>query len=72
MMADPRARAKMRNFFLDWLELEETDLAKDKSQFPQFDEAVVADLRRSLELFIEQAGTGVQFKIPGWLVVRGI
>lgn len=54
MMMNPRARAKMRRFFQDWLELEERDLAKDKSQFPEFDETVVADLRRSLELFIEQ------------------
>ncbi len=53
MMSNPRARAKMRTFFHHWLELEDRDLAKDKSQFPAFDEKVVADLRRSLESFIE-------------------
>ncbi len=54
MMADPRAKAKMRSFFRSWLELEERDLAKDKQMFPDFDEAVIADLRRSLESFIER------------------
>jgi hypothetical protein len=54
MLADPRAKAKMRSFFQNWLELEERDLAKDKQMFPEFDEAVIADLRRSLELFIER------------------
>jgi hypothetical protein len=54
MMSDRRAKAKMRSFFHTWLELEERDLAKDKQMFPEFDESVVADLRRSLELFIER------------------
>ena len=54
MIASPRARAKMHGFFDHWLELGERDLAKDKAMFPEFDEAIIADLRRSLELFIEQ------------------
>ncbi|MDA1275994.1 MAG: DUF1592 domain-containing protein [Verrucomicrobia bacterium] len=54
MIADPRARAKIRGFFHEWLELDERDLAKDKSLFPEFDEAVIADLRYSLNLFLEQ------------------
>jgi hypothetical protein len=54
MLADPRAKAKMREFFHHWLELEERDLAKDRGMFPEFDETVIADLRHSLELFIEQ------------------
>ncbi len=54
MIADPRARTKMRGFFHHWLELGERDLAKDKEMFPEFDEAVIADLRRSLELFIDR------------------
>jgi hypothetical protein len=44
----------MRGFFQHWLELEERDLAKDRAMFPQFDEAVVADLRTSLDLFLEE------------------
>jgi hypothetical protein len=54
MITNPRARAKMRDFFRQWLELDERDLAKDKAMFPEFDEVVVSDLRRSLELFIDQ------------------
>jgi hypothetical protein len=54
MISDPRAKAKMREFFHHWLEFEERDLAKDKEMFPEFDEAVTADLRQSLELFLEQ------------------
>ena len=40
-------------FFHHWLELDERDLAKDQERFPEFDEAVMADLRRSLEMFVE-------------------
>ncbi|MEZ6063002.1 MAG: DUF1592 domain-containing protein [Planctomycetaceae bacterium] len=54
MMEDGRAKAKMAGFFRKWLELEERDLAKDKAMFPEFDEAVIADLRKSLELFIDR------------------
>lgn len=54
MLDDPRARTKMQAFFRHWLELEELDLAKDMQIYPEFDEAVIADLRRSLELFVDQ------------------
>jgi len=54
MMSDPRAKSKMRRFFDEWLELEYRDLSKDKELFPEFDESVIADLRRSLELFIDR------------------
>ena len=54
MVAHPRTRAKMRSFFHNWLELEDRDLSKDKQMFPNFDEDVIADLRRSLDLFIER------------------
>ncbi len=53
MLRDGRARAKMRGFFQHWLELEERDLSKDEQMFPDFDEHVIADLRKSLELFLE-------------------
>ena len=58
MLEDPRARAKMGGFFEHWLELEERDLAKDKSLFPEFDEAVIADLRESLLRFVDQVVWG--------------
>ena len=54
MLGSPRARAKMRDFFHGWLELDERDMAKDKQKFPGFDEAVIADLRFSLEQFLEE------------------
>lgn len=55
MMADPRAKAKLSGFLERWLKLDvETDLQKDAAQFPGFDNALVADLRRSLELFVER------------------
>ncbi len=55
MVADPRARAKLRGFFDHWLELERAALAaKDPKAFPGFDEAMLADLRDSLWMFIDE------------------
>ncbi|MCS1407609.1 MAG: Anti-sigma-I factor RsgI3 [Verrucomicrobia subdivision 3 bacterium] len=54
MLRDPRARAKVRRFFHHWLEIEERDLTKDETLFPQFDAGIAADLRYSLELFVDQ------------------
>jgi hypothetical protein len=55
MVADPRAWAKLRAFFLQWLKVENPpDLAKDRKVLPEFDEAAAADLRNSLELFLER------------------
>ncbi len=55
MAADPRARAKLNEFFQRWLKLDvESELNKDPEAFPGFDETLVADLRRSLELFVER------------------
>lgn len=54
MLNDPRAKAKMRGFFHQWLELDRAqDVTKDSRQFPQFTPAVMADLRTSLELFLD-------------------
>ena len=55
MVGDPRARAKTNEFFQRWLKLDsEADLQKDAEDYPGFDAALVADLRRSLELFVER------------------
>jgi hypothetical protein len=55
MLADPRARVKVREFLLTWLKVEHVpDLAKDPKRFPGFDAAVAADLRTSLELFLDE------------------
>jgi hypothetical protein len=54
MVADVRAKAKLKRFFEHWLLIEHAgDLAKDTKRFPSFDPATVADLRTSLELFVE-------------------
>ncbi len=59
MVADPRATAKMRQFFHHWLNVEHVhDLAKDAKKFPGFDAAVIADLRTSLDLFVADAALG--------------
>lgn len=56
LLADPRARAKLHEFFLHWLKVEHAgDLAKDVKRFPGFDLAAAADLRTSLELFLDEA-----------------
>jgi cytochrome c553 len=54
MLADPRARAKMHSFLLAWLRIDQSpELAKDVKRFPGFDPALAADLRTSLELFVD-------------------
>jgi hypothetical protein len=54
MLADPRARAKLRGFLLAWVHADQPyDLTRDAKKFPGFDPATVADLRTSLELFLD-------------------
>jgi hypothetical protein len=54
MLTDLRARAKMREFFLRWLNVDPVpDLAKAPNRFPDFDLAAASDLRSSLELFLD-------------------
>jgi hypothetical protein len=54
MARDPRARAKLRAFFHHWLALDKVgDLDKDPAVYPGFDGALVADLRTSLDRFVE-------------------
>lgn len=55
MVGDLRTRAKLREFFLQWLRVEQNpELSKDPKQYPDFSEAVVSDLRTSLDLFLEE------------------
>jgi len=55
MLADRRARTKLRGFLLEWLKLDQVaELPKDPKQFPGFDASVVSHLRTSLELFLEE------------------
>ena len=54
MVSNPRAQAKLRGFFEHWLELDRVqDISKDHDTFPDFDQALLADLRTSLDHFID-------------------
>lgn len=54
MLGDPRARAKMLAFLHHWLHLSRAeDLSKDAKLFPGFTPEIIADLRTSLNLFLE-------------------
>lgn len=59
MLKDPRAKAKLRGFFHHWLELDRAEtISKDMKAFPGFDAAVLADLRTSLEQFLDEVVWG--------------
>ena len=54
MMARPQARARLKEFFHDWLSFEEADdNNKDHGAYPDFDDAIVSDLRASLDAFVD-------------------
>ncbi|HWB05209.1 MAG TPA: DUF1592 domain-containing protein [Verrucomicrobiales bacterium] len=55
MMADPRAKAKLKEFFHEWLSFDEAaEINKDRKAWPEFDDALVADLRTSLDAFVDE------------------
>jgi len=59
MLGNPRARTKIDGFFHHWLEMERGEsVSKDKEAFPGFDEALLADLRTSLTLFLDEVVWG--------------
>ena len=54
MVADPRTRAKVRDFLFAWLRVDlGPEIAKDAARHPGFTPAVAADLRTSLELLLD-------------------
>ncbi|MCA9053756.1 MAG: DUF1592 domain-containing protein [Planctomycetaceae bacterium] len=54
MLNDPRARTKVREFLHEWLLVDQVrEIAKDKALYPEFSEQLVADLRTSLDLFLD-------------------
>lgn len=54
MLADTRAKAKIHEFLLQWLKVDHIpDVSKDSKRYPEFNANVAADLRTSLELFLE-------------------
>jgi len=55
MLVDPRGRAKLRDMLVAWLRLDQaTEIAKDPQRFPDFTPEVVADLRTSLEIQLDE------------------
>jgi hypothetical protein len=53
MVHDTRSRQKLHSFFHHWLKTEHAaEASKDESLFPEFDEELVADLKTSLELYL--------------------
>lgn len=58
---DTRAWNKLRDFLLLWLKVDEIpDLVKSPKKYPAFDATVAADLRTSMELFLEANGWDYQ------------
>lgn len=54
MIPDRRTRAKIRDFYYQWLRLDRLhELSKDSKRYPKFTEQIVSDLRTSLDLFLE-------------------
>lgn len=54
MLRDPRARAKAREFLHHWLQVNHAeDLSKDPKLFPGFSPEIIADLRASLDTFLD-------------------
>ena len=59
MLGDVRSRAKMLGFFHHWLQMDRVEnLSKDDKLFPGFSPAIIADLRTSLNLFLEDTMWG--------------
>ena len=56
MLGDPRSRAKMQAFLQHWLQMDRVEpLAKDDKLFPGFTPEIIADLRTSLNIFLEDS-----------------
>jgi hypothetical protein len=59
MVTDRRTRTKLRDFLHQWLTIDRAaEIAKDKDQFPNFNAAVLADMRTSLDLLLDDAVWG--------------
>lgn len=55
MLQDPRAHANLRQFFFTWLNADHgSEIAKDNKIYPKFTEEIIADLRTSFTLQIEE------------------
>lgn len=77
MSVDLRTKAKLREFFRQWLKVDQVDeLRKDPALSGDFNEAVVSDLRTSLDLFLDEVvwGEGSDFRqlfVADYLYLNG-
>lgn len=55
MTKSPKSRQKLSSFFSAWLSAHTEDAVKDKELFPEFDATVIADLKTSLSLHLNDA-----------------
>ncbi len=54
MVNDDRARAKTRAFLHEWFDISQMEeLTKDRDEFPGFQSALVSDLKRSFDAFLD-------------------
>lgn len=59
MLDDSRAKAKVLQFLIDWLHIEDgREVVKDASRFPEFSEDVAVAMRTSLLLFLDDVVWG--------------
>jgi len=59
MLSDRRSRAKLRDFLMHWLRVDDSpQLVKDSSRFSAFSPAVAAGLRTSLQLWLDEVLCG--------------
>ncbi len=55
MIQDYRTEAKLRDMLHSWLNIDQPmELTKDKELFPDFDPALAADLKDSLDMFLDE------------------
>lgn len=73
MLGDLRGRSKIHGFLLQWLNVEQhPDIAKDAKTFPGFDAQLIADLRASLELGLDDVVWGESSDFRQFLLGDGI
>ncbi|SFI28276.1 DUF1592 domain-containing protein [Planctomicrobium piriforme] len=55
MAGDPRTQAKLKEFLRQWLRIDHfPEIAKNQTAFPEFNAAMVSDLRSSLDLSLDE------------------
>jgi hypothetical protein len=59
MVEDRRTRAKLRDFLFSWLRIDHgPEIVKDKTRYSEFSPEIAADMRTSLELFLDDVFWG--------------